>query len=56
MLVVDDQPVVREVVGRYLERDGIRVHEATTGPDRHALATALPHPVTSNLDLHGNVP
>ena len=30
--------------------------EATTGPDRHALATALPHPVTSNLDLHGNVP
>jgi len=33
VLVVDDQPVVREVVGRYLERDGIRVHEATTGPE-----------------------
>jgi DNA-binding response OmpR family regulator len=29
--VVDDEPLVREVVGRYLERDGVRVHEAADG-------------------------
>jgi DNA-binding response OmpR family regulator len=31
VLVVDDEPLVREVVGRYLERDGVRVHEAADG-------------------------
>jgi DNA-binding response OmpR family regulator len=31
VLVVDDEPMVREVVGRYLERDGVRVHEAADG-------------------------
>jgi len=31
VLVVDDEPMVREVVGRYLERDGIRVHEVGDG-------------------------
>src|SRR5437899_2823196 len=31
VLVVDDEPMVREVVSRYLERDGMRVHEAATG-------------------------
>jgi DNA-binding response OmpR family regulator len=31
VLVVDDEPMVREVVTRYLERDGLRVHEAATG-------------------------
>jgi DNA-binding response OmpR family regulator len=31
VLVVDDEPLVREVVGRYLERDGVRVHEVGDG-------------------------
>ena len=31
MLVVDDEPMVREVVARYLELDGFRVHEAADG-------------------------
>ncbi len=31
ILVVDDEPMVREVVGRYLERDGFRVDVAADG-------------------------
>jgi DNA-binding response OmpR family regulator len=31
VLVVDDEPLVRDVVGRYLERDGVRVHEVADG-------------------------
>ncbi|MBA3289326.1 MAG: response regulator transcription factor [Acidimicrobiia bacterium] len=31
VLVVDDEPMVREVVARYLERDGLRVHEVGDG-------------------------
>jgi len=31
VLVVDDEPMVREVVARYLERDGITVHEIGDG-------------------------
>jgi DNA-binding response OmpR family regulator len=31
VLVVDDEPMVREVVARYLELDGVRVHEASDG-------------------------
>ena len=31
VLVVDDEPMVREVVARYLELDGVRVHEAADG-------------------------
>jgi DNA-binding response OmpR family regulator len=31
VLVVDDEPMVREVVARYLERDGISVHEIGDG-------------------------
>ena len=33
VLVVDDEPMVREVVARYLERDGIGVHEVGNGDD-----------------------
>ena len=33
MLVVDDEPMVREVLGRYLERDGFAVDLAVDGPD-----------------------
>jgi DNA-binding response OmpR family regulator len=31
VLVVDDEPMVREVVARYLQLDGFRVHEAADG-------------------------
>ncbi len=31
ILVVDDEPTIREVVRRYLERDGFRVQEAADG-------------------------
>jgi DNA-binding response OmpR family regulator len=33
ILVVDDETTVREVVRRYLERDGFKVIEAATGPE-----------------------
>ncbi len=33
ILVVDDEPGVREVVKRYLERDGYEVSTASTGPE-----------------------
>ena len=33
VLVVDDEPMVREVVARYLERDGLRVHEVGDGDE-----------------------
>jgi DNA-binding response OmpR family regulator len=32
VLVVDDEPTVREVVAQYLRRDGFEVHEASDGP------------------------
>ena len=31
VLIVDDEPMVREVVARYLELDGVEVHEAGDG-------------------------
>ncbi len=31
VLVVDDEPMVREVVARYLELDGVEVHQAADG-------------------------
>jgi DNA-binding response OmpR family regulator len=33
ILVVDDEPMVREVVARYLERDGFRVESAADGAE-----------------------
>jgi DNA-binding response OmpR family regulator len=54
VLVVDDEPMVREVVARYLERDGHRVHEA---PDGEAalgwLATNDPALVVLDVMLPG---
>jgi len=42
VLVVDDEPIVVEVLGRYLRRDGFAVSSASSGPD--GLAAALdPH-------------
>jgi DNA-binding response OmpR family regulator len=40
VLVVDDEPMVREVVSRYLELDGLRVHEAADGPSAMAWLSA----------------
>ena len=37
ILVVDDEPTIREVVRRYLERDGFRVQEAADGDAALAL-------------------
>jgi DNA-binding response OmpR family regulator len=37
VLVVDDEPIVRDVVIRYLERDGYRTMAAATGDDARAL-------------------
>ncbi|HKZ28299.1 MAG TPA: response regulator, partial [Acidimicrobiia bacterium] len=42
VLVVDDEPMVREVVTRYLERDGFRVDAAEDGLTALDLATAHP--------------
>ncbi len=39
VLVVDDEPIVAEVVGRYLRRDGFAVVSASSGPE--GLAAAL---------------
>ena len=50
ILVVDDDPTVREVVQRYLSRDGHRVVESSTGP--HGLAAfRTEHPDLVVLDL-----
>ena len=42
VLVVDDEPMVREVVARYLELDGFRVHEAADGTAARELAGRPP--------------
>ena len=42
VLVVDDEPMVREVVARYLELDGIHVHEAADGAAALGLAGRPP--------------
>ena len=40
ILVVDDEPIVVEVIERYLRRDGFRVVTAATGPEAWAAATS----------------
>ena len=37
VLVVDDEPIVRDVVSRYLERDGHRIVEAGDGDEARGL-------------------
>jgi two-component system response regulator ResD len=37
VLVVDDEPIVRDVVGRYLARDGHRILAADDGDEARAL-------------------
>lgn len=71
ILVVDDEPRVREVVARYLQRDGYEVDVAVDGEDaRHCLADFLPDlvvldvmlPASSGLEVlrdirrHGELP
>ncbi len=54
VLVVDDEPMVREVVARYLERDGLRVHEAADGAAALAwLADHHPDLVVLDIMLPG---
>ena len=54
VLVVDDEPMVREVVATYLQRDGLRVHEAADGPSAEAwLETHRPDLVVLDVMLPG---
>jgi DNA-binding response OmpR family regulator len=54
VLVVDDEPTVRDVVQRYLERDGFRVAVAADGPGAlRACAEAPPDLVVLDLMLPG---
>jgi DNA-binding response OmpR family regulator len=54
VLVVDDEPMVREVVATYLQRDGLRVHEAADGPSAEAwLETHRPDLVVLDIMLPG---
>jgi len=42
VLVVDDEPIVRDVVVRYLHRDGHETQEAGTGDEARAILEASP--------------
>jgi DNA-binding response OmpR family regulator len=54
VLVVDDEPIVREVVVRYLEREGYRTLEAGDGDEaRDLLARHSPSLVVLDLMLPG---
>ena len=54
VLVVDDEPIVREVVARYLQRDGFVVHEAGDGSAAvDWLATNRPDLVVLDIMLPG---
>ena len=50
VLVVDDEPIVRDVVGRYLRREGFRTVEAADGDRARALVESDP-PSLVILDL-----
>ncbi|NUM43818.1 MAG: response regulator transcription factor [Anaerolineales bacterium] len=54
ILVVDDETTIREVVRRYLERDGFKVREAADGyACLDALATHIPDLIVLDLMLPG---
>jgi DNA-binding response OmpR family regulator len=54
VLVVDDEPIVREVVGRYLRQEGFRVEEAVDGPEAlRRFAEGRPDLVLLDLMLPG---
>jgi DNA-binding response OmpR family regulator len=50
VLVVDDEPIVTEVVGRYLQREGFLVQSAATGDTALALAEMV-RPALILLDV-----
>ena len=47
ILVVDDEPIVREVVVRYLQRDGYATLEAGDGDDARASCSSSERPTSS---------
>jgi two-component system, OmpR family, phosphate regulon response regulator PhoB len=54
VLVVDDEPMVREVVARYLQLDGFRVDEVADGAAAlHRLASNRPDVVVLDIMLPG---
>jgi DNA-binding response OmpR family regulator len=54
VLVVDDEPIVRDVVRRYLERDGHRVVSAANGDEaRTKIAAEAPDLVVLDIMLPG---
>ncbi len=54
ILVVDDEPIVREVVARYLRRDGHQTREAATGDEaREILEAEMPELVVLDVMLPG---
>jgi two-component system, OmpR family, phosphate regulon response regulator PhoB len=54
VLVVDDEPIVREVVVRYLRREGYRTLEAGDGPSARALVeSGAPNLVVLDVMLPG---
>ncbi|GAB4582004.1 MAG: response regulator YycF [Anaerolineales bacterium] len=54
ILVVDDETTIREVVRRYLERDGFKVREAADGyACLDALASSIPDLIVLDLMLPG---
>ena len=54
VLVVDDEPMVREVLAKYLERDGFRVWSAADGLEARAvLASVRPDLVVLDVMLPG---
>src|SRR4051812_48717566 len=54
ILVVDDEPIVRDVVVRYLRRDGHRTREAATGDEaREILEAEMPELVVLDVMLPG---
>ena len=54
ILVVDDEPIVRDVVVRYLRRDGYRTREAATGDEaREILEAESPELVVLDVMLPG---
>jgi DNA-binding response OmpR family regulator len=54
VLVVDDEPIVRDVVVRYLRRDGFETLEAGDGDEaRKLIETASPHLVVLDVMLPG---
>jgi two-component system response regulator ResD len=54
ILVVDDEPIVRDVVVRYLRRDGYQTREAATGDEaREILEAETPELVVLDVMLPG---